>query len=197
MITLTGQLSIKTIHGCNGAFNVGRLATSIGEFVIKNAELDQYEEGRYDGNFVITEIKPFTYATSGRMVIEIRAKLGGMTLSNSDDLPGEEASKLALQEVDPVDEESAPPAAQPPAPARGKRDPRDPLVDTTPFGEEPAPLSPDAEDAALFGHLWPLGDVVQLDPTVGRLALRAQRDRLKALGYDIDPLSQDWRRAAA
>jgi hypothetical protein len=197
MITLTGQLSIKTIHGRNGDFNVGRLATNLGEFVIKNAGLDQYEEGKYDGDFVIKKIEPASYVAGGRMVIEIRADLSGMTLSGIDNLPGEEASKLTLQEVDPVDEESAPPAAQPPAPARGKHDPRDPLVDTTPFGEEPAPLSPDAEDAALFGHLWPLGDVVQIDATVGRLILRAQRDRLKALGYDIDPLSQDWRRAAA
>lgn len=43
MITLPGQLAIKTIHGRNGDFNVGRLSTSIGEFVIKNAELDQYD----------------------------------------------------------------------------------------------------------------------------------------------------------
>src|SRR3546814_7532050 len=33
MITIPGQLAIKTIHGRNGDFNVGRLATSIGEFV--------------------------------------------------------------------------------------------------------------------------------------------------------------------
>ena len=50
MITIPGQLAIKTIHGRNGDFNVGRLATSIGEFVVKNAELDQYAEGKYDGD---------------------------------------------------------------------------------------------------------------------------------------------------
>ena len=33
-------------------------ATSIGEFVVKNAELDQYREGKYDGDFVIVEIRP-------------------------------------------------------------------------------------------------------------------------------------------
>ena len=66
MITISGQLAIKTIHGRNGDFNVGRLATSIGEFVIKNAELDQYREGKYEGDFVITEIRPSTYSTSGQ-----------------------------------------------------------------------------------------------------------------------------------
>ena len=58
MITIPGQLAIKTIHGRNGDFSVGRLATSIGEFVVKNAELDQYREGKYDGDFVIVEIRP-------------------------------------------------------------------------------------------------------------------------------------------
>lgn len=38
MITLPGQLAIKTIHGRNGDFNVGRLSTSIGEFVIVRQE---------------------------------------------------------------------------------------------------------------------------------------------------------------
>jgi hypothetical protein len=51
MITLPGQLAIKTIHGSNGDFNVGRLATSIGEFVVKNAELDQYRRRQVRGRF--------------------------------------------------------------------------------------------------------------------------------------------------
>lgn len=45
-----------------------------------NPELDQYDEGKYDGEFIITEIRPSTYNASGRMVIEVRAPLGGMTL---------------------------------------------------------------------------------------------------------------------
>jgi hypothetical protein len=201
MITLPGQLSIKTIHGRNGDFNVGRLATSIGEFVVKNPELDQYPEGKYDGDFVVVEIRPATYNANGRLVIEIRAVLGGMTLSNIDDLSGDEAQRLSPQEVDPVDEET--PAATP-VPKAKPRGPRDPLVDTTPFGVEPAPLASgaaddadNAEDAALFGALWPLGEIVKLDATVDRRALRAQRDRLDALGYSFAPLSQDWHRASA
>jgi len=70
MITIPGQLAIKTIHGRNGDFNVGRLATSIGEFVVKNAELDQYAEGKYEGDFAIAEIRrprtPPTAAWSSR-----------------------------------------------------------------------------------------------------------------------------------
>ncbi len=202
MITIPGQLAIKTIHGRNGDFNVGRLATSIGEFVVKNAELDQYAEGKYEGDFIIAEIRPSTYNANGRMVIEIRAVLGGMTLSNIDALSRDEARRLSPQEVDPIDEEAQAPApATPKAPAKATpRNPRDPLVDTTPFGSEPA-ASPDAsaeaDDAALFGALWPLGDVVKLDATVDRRVLRQQRDRLGALGYEFAPLSQDWHLATA
>lgn len=200
MITLPGQLAIKTIHGRNGDFNVGRLATSIGEFVIKNAELDQYAEGKYEGDFAIAEIRPSTYNTGGRMVIEIRAHLGGMTLSNIDSLSKDEASRLSPQEVDPIDEEALPsqptptsaaptPEAQPPA--------ADPLIDTTPFSVT-TPIKPkpnavvEQEDATLFGALWPLSEIVKLDATVHRRVLRQQRDRLSGLGYEFSPLSQDW-----
>ena len=46
--------------------------------------LDQYAEGKYEGDFAIAEIRPSTYNANGRMVIEIRALLGGMTLSAID-----------------------------------------------------------------------------------------------------------------
>lgn len=202
MITIPGQLAIKTIHGRNGDFNVGRLATSIGEFVIKNAELDQYAEGKYEGDFIITEIRPSTYTASGRMVIEIRAHLGGMTLSSIDRLSRDEASRLSPQEVDPIDEEVAAPApaaapstSKPPA-KRKARAAGDPLEDTTPFGvaDPHAKADTDADDAALFGTLWPLGDVVKLDATVDRRTLREQRDRLGVMGYEFEPLSQQWHR---
>jgi hypothetical protein len=199
MITIPGQLAIKTIHGRNGDFNVGRLATSIGEFVVKIAELDQYTEGKYEGDFVITEISPSTYNANGRMVIEIRARLGGMTLSNIDPLSRDEARRLSPQEVDPIDEEAQAPApATPTVETKAKpRSSRDPLVDTTPFGAAPAAASAESDDAMLFGALWPLGEIVKLDATVDRRVLREQRDRLGALGYEFAPLSQDWHIAKA
>ncbi len=201
MITMPGQLAIRTIHGRNGDFNVGRLATSIGEFVVKNAELDQYDEGKYEGDFIITEIRPSTYNANGGMVIEIRAHLGGMSLSNIDALSRDEASQLAQQEVDPIDEETPVSAPTPKAPTRAKsRDARNPLVDTTPFGVElpPAVAEASAEaDAELFGTIWPLGDVVKLDATVDRRVLREQRDRLTVLGYTFAPLTQDWHRVTS
>lgn len=213
MITLSGQLAIKTIHGRNGDFNVGRLATSIGEFTVKNPELDQYPEGKYDGDFIIAEIRPSMYNTSGRMVIELRAHLGGMTLSTIDALSTDEAGRLTPQEVDPIDEESQKPAAVPAAtvPATAAdSEAVSPLIDSTPFGAAPSGTAPESapqtesqtvpaavDDVALFGALWPLAEVVKLDATVDRRRLRQQRDRLDALGYEFAPLSQDWHHKAA
>ncbi|VFR57179.1 FIG034376: Hypothetical protein [plant metagenome] len=57
-ITVSGQLTLRTILGRNGPFNVGRLVTPIGEFAVKDAELEQYPEGKYGGDFAIRFIYP-------------------------------------------------------------------------------------------------------------------------------------------
>ena len=74
-----------------------------------------------------------------------------------------------------------------------------PLVNTTPFGSEPGVATSEgsADDTALFGALWPQGDVVKLDATVDRRVLRQQRDRFGTLGYEFAPLFQDWHLAMA
>jgi hypothetical protein len=201
-INVPGQLAIKTIHGRNGDFNVGRLTTPIGEFVTKNAELEQYKEGKYDGDFNIVNIRPSMYISGGRMVIEMRATLGGMTLSSIESLTKDEAHRLSPQEVDPIDEEAQPSAAvatpELPAEKVPSESPVDPLIDTTPFSietfssSEPAANDTADADAKLFGPLWPLGELVKLDATVDRRVLRQQRDRLDKLGYEFEPRSQDW-----
>lgn len=205
MITIPGQLAIKTIHGRNGAFNVGRLTTSIGEFVTKNAELEQYREGKYEGEFIITEIRPSMYNTNGRMVIEIRAHLGGMTLSNIDALSKEDARAIGPHESDPVDEEtpkSSPPSAATPEVTPDVTPPSivaTPVSNSEPFGFS-SPRQTEQEqqaDAALFGTLWPLGQVVKIDSTIDRRLIRKQRDRLDALGYEFEPRTQEWHRVAA
>lgn len=49
-----------------------------------------------------------------------------------------------------------------------------------------------AKDAKLFGLLWPLGDHIKLDASMDRNLFRAQRDRLKELGYSFKPIGQLW-----
>ena len=77
-ISLPGKLRIKRINGSNGSFCVGDLETEIGEFRVKDAVLDQFDEGVYTGQFWIQQIFPWSYSSYGRMVIEVgRARHSG------------------------------------------------------------------------------------------------------------------------
>lgn len=218
-IIVPGQLTLRTIRGRNGPFTVGRLTTHLGVFAVKDAELEQYPEGRYDGEFVIRYIFPKSYPVGDGMRFEIRANLDGMTLHGIDKLSRDEARSFATQDVDPLDEEQgATPGARQPAPATPaepaspytgaavSQASTDPLIDTTPFGVD-MPSSahsaasqpqgaPESEDAALFGLLWPLQDCVKLDSTIDRRTLRAQIARLGELGYALDIKAQVWSRPA-
>ena len=191
MITVPGTLSIRSIQGRNGVFSVGRLATEIGTFAVKDALLDQYEPGQYTGVFDIARIHPSVYPCHGQMVVEVRAKLAGMALDAIASLPDNRPRDIA---VDPIEPELSPP------------------VETFSEPEEPPilahALEPDAhgpgappdgsegegnsDDALLFGPLWPLGVALKLDTTVARILLRRQRDRLKALGWRFDAKTQTW-----
>ncbi|QUW66190.1 DUF3275 family protein [Pseudomonas synxantha] len=200
MINIPGQLAIRTISGRNGDFNVGRLSTSIGEFVIKDALLDQYDEGKYRGDFLITEIRPSYYSTAGRLVVEIRAKLESMSLDDVDNLTAEDAAKLSPSEPDPIDEESS---STPTKPARQRKTPttvtavsdvdKSSSQEDAPFGMPiPSLKNTTEQDAILFGTIWPLKDTVKLDTTVDRQRLRQQCTRLGELGYVLDFKQQTW-----
>ena len=211
-IVVPGQLTLRTIRGKNGPFTVGRLVTPIGKFAVKDAELEQYPEGKYDGEFIIRYIFPKSYPVGGGMRFEIRASLDGMTLSGIDKLSRDEARSFAVPDVDPLDEElGTQPAATPAKPTKASRPAKpapvqasaDPLVDTTPFGVDAPPpaataASGSTEDgnAALFGILWPLGESVKLDSTIDRRTLRAQIARLGEMGYALDFKTQEWSRQA-
>ncbi|MBI6781803.1 DUF3275 family protein [Pseudomonas syringae] len=198
MINLPGYLAIRTISGRNGAFNVGRLSTSIGEFVIKDALLDQYHEGKYRGDFVITEIRPSYYTNGGRLVVEVRARLDSMSLDDVANLSADEAERLSNNETDPLDEEASG--------GSSSTKPR-PTIQTTPrrsvsagsdapfgmTGSEPEKqVTAHEADAELFGTIWPIGPSVKLDTTVDRKRLRQQCVRLGELGYELDFKLQIW-----
>jgi hypothetical protein len=207
MITISGQLAIETRHGRYGDFNVGQLRTSIGQFAVKDPDLDQYPQGKYEGDFDIVEIRPQTYPTNGRIVFEMRAYLGGIRLSNIDELTNDDAQKLAPQEPDPIEQEPKAPVAE--------TSPQEAMPAALPIvaGDEveqaPAPVaSPPVEaasqepandeaDVQLFGPLWPLSVRFKLDTTIDRRLIRQQCARLDELDYDFDPRTQEWYREAA
>ncbi|QPI41630.1 MULTISPECIES: DUF3275 family protein [Pectobacterium] len=206
-IIVSGQLAIRTISGRNGRFTVGRLTTHLGLFHVKDPELEQYPEGKYEGEFAIRYIYPKAYPVGDGMRFEIRANLDGMTLSGIDKLSKAEARAFATQDVDPLDEESGTqPVPTPTATSKSKarlapvQATQDPLVDTTPFSVDApsatvaASDNPDSDDAALFGILWPLGESVKLDATIDRRTLRLQVARLSQLSYVFDTTAQQWNR---
>lgn len=186
MIHLKGTLIIRVKSGRKGKFSVGELITEIGTFKVKETLLDQYEEGKYEGTFVVSQIYSSSYSWVGGVVAEIRAKLEQIYLASSDDQVPEASTGI---DPDPIDE-------QPPLP------PAEKLVDALPQGPElpqsSAPTEPsdsDDRDLALFGEI--ASDVakrlpVRLDPTIDREMFRAQRDRLKALGYSFNATHQTW-----
>lgn len=173
MIKLSGTLYIRAIHGRNGTFSVGRLVTEIGEFAVKDTLLDQYDEGRYEGEFGVSRIYPTNYLAGGRLVVEVRATLATMALAAIDELPAEQQSPLP--EPDPIDLE---PRAEATAPSV-----RVPVGETSVPGVSAdetldSPDSPPDQEAdeRLFGVLWPLGATVKLDTTVDRARFRQQKD---------------------
>lgn len=195
MIKLSGVLFIRSIQGRNGPFSVGRLVTDIGEFAIKDALLDQYDEGRYEGEFGISRIYPSSYLAANRMVIEVRATLETMALAAIDDLPADAGAPLP--EPDPMETEPAPPPQPvPPPPAIPPGMPEGGAADEGGAHPGATDALPDNGDEPLFGVLWPLGATVKLDTTVDRGLFRRQKDRLKALGYRFNAVGQTWTRAA-
>jgi hypothetical protein len=189
-ISLSGKLRVKRINGSNGPFCVGDLETEIGEFRVKDAVLDQFDDGLYDGQFWIQQIYPWSYLSYGRMVVEIRAKLADLQIEGHARL---NADSRDLVEPDPAKEESPPPVApefvDPPKlkPEAAKRQ--------RPAPRQAAPASTDAADQALFGEMFDAvveRQAVKLDPTIDRIQFRLQRDRLKALGYTFNASSQSW-----
>ncbi len=170
-----GILAIREINGRNGAFKVGTLNLSLGEFAVKDSLLDQFDPGTYEGEFQLERIFQGHYIAGGRSVTEIRVQLADMILVD-----------IVAVTPDPVEVEPDPIDTEKPEPAKDK---------TTPETETKIRISND-NDYSLFGLLLPLGDNVKLDPTVDRKLLRAQTIRLKEIGYVFDAKSQTWKKAS-
>lgn len=176
MLKLSGVLTIRTINGRNGPFNVGRLITDLGEFSVKDTLLDQYEEGKYEGDFGLSRIYPSYYLAGGRLVVEVRATLETMALAGIDELTAEDVAPAA--EPDPIEEIPT-------------------VTSDLVASSDEATVDGDADpEVQLFGELWPLGPKVKLDPTVDRARFRRQKEQLKKLGYQFQPLGQYWEKPA-
>ncbi|MDP2815834.1 MAG: DUF3275 family protein, partial [Rectinemataceae bacterium] len=147
MIKLNGSMSVKSISGRNGIFSVGKLTTPIGEFTVKDTILDQYPEGKYDGEFLISKIFPCSYVMRGNVVVEVRAVLDEVIISESNEESQHQESTVA----DPIEE--APPASNMPSatilPANVTILPANVAFKPAEFGSEQT-----KQDCELFGDLY-------------------------------------------
>lgn len=213
----TGSISIRNIPGRNGPFNVGVLSTEIGQFIVKDAIIEEYAAGLYEGEFDVSSNYLKAYASNGRLIIENRVKVTRIALSDA--LQSEkarvaaaEAERVQIADDDPADEEPKPQ----PAPAVATDVPSQ-AAKPSPEVSEPATIpadQPAAETASLpsdeelarikeqsyrelFGPLWPFENEVRLDKTIDRLKLREQIGAMGKLGYAFRSEGQVWVKKAA
>jgi hypothetical protein len=96
-VLVSGVLKITARNGRNGVFNVGELCTDLAVFKIKQAILEQFEEGEYPGEFMIAQIFQSSFIHKGRAFTDICANLVGLDIF---------AANLAVPKpLDPMDEQ--------------------------------------------------------------------------------------------
>lgn len=194
-IRVRGTITIQRKTSSRGAFNVGDLVTEIGEFEVKDSLIEEFEPGKYSGDFLIKFIAPDSYSWRGRVFVKVRATLDEILIDDADEsVP----SPAAPPEPDPLEQQQQLQNHQQPQAAAQTPQPVQPTSDqaTKPAVSRPAPATAAAGDLALFGdeiyQQVQAQATVKLDPTVDREQFRQQRDRLKAIGYSFDAKSQSW-----
>ncbi len=200
MIKLSGTLTIRIRESRYGAFSVGQLLTEIGEFAVKDSMFDQYEEGRYEGDFVISKIYNGSYTISNRVISQVCADINSVELSTAD--VEEQAEEAFVQ--DPIEKEQSlsthEASSRDESTAASLKDDSTSVKDESSetIGNDESDLGyesttdADSEMRDLFGLLWPLGQRVKIDSTVDRKLIRQQRDKLNELGYTFQAVGQVW-----
>ncbi|WP_020406839.1 DUF3275 family protein [Hahella ganghwensis] len=183
MITLQGDLVVEKRSGRNGDFNVAKIHTSIGKFSVRYSLLDQFEQGKYEGEFDVSQIRAasFQLGNTGKILIEAVAQIDAIRITGAElgheELPDPVIDPGTDQACDVQNAKSEKKVATKRKAATSSRDSY-----ADPAGE------------SLFGHLWPLGSVVKLDSTVDRNTLRAQIKYLQDNGWSIDLKEQVFRK---
>lgn len=160
---IQGTLVVIRRNGANGSFSVGNLRTQIGDFKIKDSFLDQYEEGEYHGEFILSRIFISPYSWRGSVTVELRAVIEEVFITDAEE--GAVLSDAPMPVGDPLTESSN--------------------ISTVPVESEIF----DEELMSLINA----GSPVKLDSTVDRTLFRAQRDALsKEFGYEFKYKNQTW-----
>jgi len=185
MITISGTLLVKTVHGRRGDFAVGTLLTEIGEFKVKDTILDQFSEGEYRGHFAIGRIYQGSYAWKGATISELRANITDIELEEANEKPVQSTENPSS--ADPIEEPS--PVADVPEDSSTSA-----VIDTQKAMPSSSGTTTETDD---IESAIALSLPVKLDPTVDRALFRTQRDRLKTAGYRFDASTQTWLSSAS
>ena len=172
MVSVKGRMMVNTIRRSSGNFNVAQLFSEIGDYVVRYDALDEFEEGKYEGEFFIrtTEIRNRKFGLG--IITEPIAYIDDVILTDAIEGETEEVPEAI---PDPIEEERS-------TESRKKK--------ATPQTSDSTDMDEKALEQ-LFGT-WPLSDEVKLDPTVGRSTLRQQTAYLKSVGYKYNPKQQVW-----
>ncbi len=199
-IRVRGTITIQRKTSSRGAFNVGDLVTEIGEFEVKDSLIEEFEPGKYSGDFLIKWIAPDSFSWRGRVFVKNRATLDEILIDDADE--GAPAP-AAPPEPDPLEQQAAAAtvasattiAAAKPAVQSNSSEQGQQQTGSSPKSS-PRDAQPADGDLVLFGQeihgLVAAKAEVKLDPTVDREQFRRQRDRLKAIGYSFDAKTQSW-----
>jgi hypothetical protein len=205
-------LRVKRINGRNGTFCVADLSTDFGRFKVKEAFLDQFEEGEYEVTAWITEIFLGQYIAYGKAVSEVRAQLHDLQVLSEDQRP----VPAEAAEVDPLDERAPPPVPEPlpatvapsGAPTQGGQSGGKPAADTRwdkfkkpakaakPKTETESTPQAGSRDDSIYGDeilaAIERREPVKLDATIDRAILREQAAGMKDFGYRFDSRQQTY-----
>lgn len=180
MIKISGNLSVSYRVGQHGRFALGKLDTPIGTFAIKPNWLDQFEEGLYKGEFVVSRIYMKPVAWRNTLITELCADVMDYSIDELDTgapvVKG--GDELAMPTSDPVDVDNSVSTALPETHSAEKVTPDD-SPDENVLPEE-------------LLQLFKARESVKLDPTVDRVLLRKQTDLLKRNGYKYDAVARIW-----
>lgn len=171
MYKFKGTLIVRKIFGRYGEFAIGSINSPIGEFSVKQAELDEYQEGTYAGRFVISNIQTISggFGTN-KLILESRATLETIHIDEIDQTPVE-----TITEPDPITEDNDIDFKQIEASTKSITD------------EDLQNLFNAAEIATIEQQ-----EQVVLDPTNDRATLRQQQNYLKTNGWGFNMQEQAW-----
>jgi hypothetical protein len=171
MYKFKGTLVVRKIFGRYGEFAIGAIQTPIGEFSVKQAGLDEYEEGTYDGRFVISNIQTVSggFGTN-KLIIESRATLDQIYIDTIDETP-----VMSVTEADPITEDKDIDFKKVEASTKSSTD------------EDLYNLF-NAQEVATIEQK----EQVTLDPTNDRGILRQQQNYLKSNNWKFNMQEQAW-----